>query len=257
MGTYLVSTHKSITREWHFHPSNSFWTPGKGTKVRVAPRDFRSFVLDVERHTATEISRSRPGHLPSPQTALQASILTCQLHKKVLGCRVQFHAANSWAISNLVCWALQIFIWSLKVSTIYSQTARWHSPPYNIKLPRCCALPSPRVLQMPNGIQWTSGCEAKSPGVEWLYAGAPCRCAGQVCSENCGFLRVSCLPRPSSICTCSFQVIRIPNYKRYSHSLSITCICCFDEIKGTQDLKIYSHTDSQILSRSWDFGWCL
>ena len=33
-----------------------------------------------------------------------------------------------------------------------------------------------------------------------------------------------------------------------SPSLSITCTCCYDEIKGTQDLKIYSHADSQILS---------
>ena len=36
----------------------------------------------------------------------------------------------------------------------------------------------------------------------------------------------------------------------HSHSLTITCTCCYDEIKGTQDLKIYSHADSQILSLS-------
>ena len=28
----------------------------------------------------------------------------------------------------------------------------------------------------------------------------------------------------------------------------MTCACCYDEIKGTQDLRIYSHADSQILS---------
>ena len=30
----------------------------------------------------------------------------------------------------------------------------------------------------------------------------------------------------------------------YSHTLTITCTCCYDEIKGTQDLKMYSHADS-------------
>ena len=34
----------------------------------------------------------------------------------------------------------------------------------------------------------------------------------------------------------------------YTHTLTITCTCCYDEIKGTQDLKIYSHADSLILS---------
>ena len=34
-----------------------------------------------------------------------------------------------------------------------------------------------------------------------------------------------------------------------THTLTITCTCCYDEIKGTQDLKIYSHADSQILSQ--------
>ena len=39
-------------------------------------------------------------------------------------------------------------------------------------------------------------------------------------------------------------------YSSYSHShtLSITCTCCYDEIKGTQDLKIYSHAHSRILA---------
>ena len=32
-------------------------------------------------------------------------------------------------------------------------------------------------------------------------------------------------------------------------SLTINCTCCCDEIKGTQDLKIYSHAHSLILSR--------
>ena len=34
----------------------------------------------------------------------------------------------------------------------------------------------------------------------------------------------------------------------HSHTLTITCTCCYDEIKGTQDLKIYSHAHSLILS---------
>ena len=34
----------------------------------------------------------------------------------------------------------------------------------------------------------------------------------------------------------------------HSHTLAITCTCCYDEIKRTQDLKIYSHADSLILS---------
>ena len=35
----------------------------------------------------------------------------------------------------------------------------------------------------------------------------------------------------------------------HKHRLTITCTCCYDEIKGTQDRKIYSHADSLILSR--------
>ena len=35
----------------------------------------------------------------------------------------------------------------------------------------------------------------------------------------------------------------------HTHTLTITCTCCYDEIKGTQDLKIHSHADAQILSR--------
>ena len=31
-------------------------------------------------------------------------------------------------------------------------------------------------------------------------------------------------------------------------TLTITCTCCYDEIKGTRDLKIYSDADSQNLS---------
>ena len=41
-----------------------------------------------------------------------------------------------------------------------------------------------------------------------------------------------------------------PHTHTLTHSLTITCTCCYDEIKGTQDLKIYSHADSQILSVS-------
>ena len=33
-----------------------------------------------------------------------------------------------------------------------------------------------------------------------------------------------------------------------SHTLTITCTCCYDEIKATQDLKIYSHAGSLIRS---------
>ena len=33
-----------------------------------------------------------------------------------------------------------------------------------------------------------------------------------------------------------------------THTLTLTCTCCYDEIKGTQELKIYYHTDSQIHS---------
>ena len=33
-----------------------------------------------------------------------------------------------------------------------------------------------------------------------------------------------------------------------THILTVTCTRCYDEIKGTQDRKIYSHADSQILS---------
>ena len=33
-----------------------------------------------------------------------------------------------------------------------------------------------------------------------------------------------------------------------SHTLTITCCCCYDESEGTQDLKIYSHAHSLILS---------
>ena len=34
----------------------------------------------------------------------------------------------------------------------------------------------------------------------------------------------------------------------HTHTLTITCTGCYDEIKATQDLKIYSHADAQILS---------
>ena len=39
----------------------------------------------------------------------------------------------------------------------------------------------------------------------------------------------------------------------HNHSLTLTisCTCCCDEIKGVQDLKIYSHADSLILSSFW------
>ena len=36
----------------------------------------------------------------------------------------------------------------------------------------------------------------------------------------------------------SYQITEVIN------TLTITCTCCYDEIKGTQDLKIYSHADS-------------
>ena len=37
-----------------------------------------------------------------------------------------------------------------------------------------------------------------------------------------------------------------------SHALLISCTCCYDEIKGNQDLKNYSHADSLSVSLS---GW--
>ena len=36
----------------------------------------------------------------------------------------------------------------------------------------------------------------------------------------------------------------------HTHTLTITCTCCYDEIKGTQDLKTCSHADSLFLSRT-------
>ena len=43
------------------------------------------------------------------------------------------------------------------------------------------------------------------------------------------------------ICSCTMS-------HTHSHTLTITCTCCYDEIKGTQDSKIYSHAHSLILS---------
>ena len=34
------------------------------------------------------------------------------------------------------------------------------------------------------------------------------------------------------------------SYCSHSHTLTITCTCCYDVINGIQDLKIYSHADS-------------
>ena len=56
----------------------------------------------------------------------------------------------------------------------------------------------------------------------------------------------------------SFVLVAVMNSKEFktkishAHSLilSITCTCCYDKIKGTQDLKIYSHAASLILSHS-------
>ena len=36
----------------------------------------------------------------------------------------------------------------------------------------------------------------------------------------------------------------------HTHTLTITCTCCYDVINGIQDLKIYSHADSLIISLS-------
>ena len=41
----------------------------------------------------------------------------------------------------------------------------------------------------------------------------------------------------------------IPTHS-HTHTLTLTCTCCYDEIKGTQDLKIYSHAHSLILPHS-------
>ena len=38
--------------------------------------------------------------------------------------------------------------------------------------------------------------------------------------------------------------------RRHSHALTITCTCCYDETKGTQDLKIHTHADAHILSHT-------
>ena len=42
-----------------------------------------------------------------------------------------------------------------------------------------------------------------------------------------------------------------------THTLTITCTCCFDGIYGAQDLKIYSHADSPILSQPLSLSLCL
>ena len=41
-----------------------------------------------------------------------------------------------------------------------------------------------------------------------------------------------------------------------THSLSLTCTCCYDETKGTQDLKIYSRADSLSLSHPLSLSVC-
>ena len=45
------------------------------------------------------------------------------------------------------------------------------------------------------------------------------------------------------ICLC------IMSDSSYSHTPPITCTCCYDEITGTRDLKIYSHTHSLLRSQ--------
>ena len=42
----------------------------------------------------------------------------------------------------------------------------------------------------------------------------------------------------------------------HTHTVTIPCTCCHDEIKGIQDLKIFSHADSLILSLSCCYRRC-
>ena len=63
----------------------------------------------------------------------------------------------------------------------------------------------------------------------------------------CGsFTRCFSLWVSLSVCLC---IVSDSSYS-LTHTLTITITCCYDEIKGTQDLKIYSHADSQILTLS-------
>ena len=50
------------------------------------------------------------------------------------------------------------------------------------------------------------------------------------------------------ICVATFGIEHLLFGLTHILTLTITCTCCYDEIKGTQDLKIYSHADSVILS---------
>ena len=47
------------------------------------------------------------------------------------------------------------------------------------------------------------------------------------------------------ICLLSDSKVTVYNH---THTLTIPCTCCYDVISGIQDLKIYSHARSLILS---------
>ena len=77
----------------------------------------------------------------------------------------------------------------------------------------------------------------------------------------CVSVALSAVPMPPCLChsllnsqhpqTCGTEhlLFNLSSLFTYSHTLTITCTCCYDEIKGTQDPKIYSHAHSLILPR--------
>ena len=75
------------------------------------------------------------------------------------------------------------------------------------------------------------------------------RSCGRSSHGHCAWWRCRFWPLSVShthFCLC---IVSDPSYS-HSHTLTINCTCCDDEIKGTQDLKIYSHAHSLILSRT-------
>ena len=65
-----------------------------------------------------------------------------------------------------------------------------------------------------------------------------------VCLAVCGSLSVSL----SRFVLNVYEPLSLFVGHTLSLFLSLSCTCCYDEIKGIQDLKICSHADSQILS---------
>ena len=67
----------------------------------------------------------------------------------------------------------------------------------------------------------------------------PCLCVSLYSCDNYHMAGMAnTAPRP-----CLFT-----HSQSHTHTLTISCTCCYDEIKGIQDLKIYSNADSLILS---------